>query len=683
MKIYLPAYRYRHFYILSGFVTSNSTSLTIDMNLRNIEQGSISDLTAGLQRSIERSIDSSPVKELDYVVAFDMSYLVSKLCKMCAGAKRGSPSGSGVPVCGYYVERRRLNERWRNYGILILAKCDAGEGVRDIYAFVKKFSSGSDKPWIAGILYGINIGAQGRDMNMRIRIDGLGIDDSFVAVVSSVNYLSSYPRTYTDEVTFSSESSTSIGGIDMEDGTAVVELFYLGSILSVKSRSTGAFMPVVVHYDVEGSSFPRSLHPVARAYKLRRSVSADELYSYVKKALTSGMPAVKLLMQNLVAGRALSALGCRGWVTEREIVASVYGNETVITTPILGRILCIYRRLYTPRASYRGYNGLNSLLKRWLEAVKECKCKSSDFSSSQGWVDRFVNCLETSGKLSEFRQCLLQNYSGNIRRLECSLMRSNPELFTALVFVELLMLSALIIGAHGASHLMAKAAGISSRDFAEMIEIEICANDFPLVKCVWHQLEDVGDVSFDGVIKLKYDEGCKGVKVQISTYDLSGATHTKFGERLLKLVMELGGCGSARDICNYAWIEEKRRLDRAFSILVANNTLLGELDRHLGSMPQEVAPPRDLFRFMLGGIVGEVRRRLGQTAQQQRLPRKLYQYVWPRHVPSCADGCHLCVQVPRMMCVYSPLHEELRVSKSASLWLLEPLCSMVQSAAET
>jgi hypothetical protein len=349
----------------------------------------------------------------------------------------------------------------------------------------------------------------------------------------------------------------------------------------------------------------------------------------------------------------------------------VLGRNIRVTTPILSRIIEIYDSIYRSGVHYGGKSGLKSLLSSWQSAVVKAKCAGAQ--ASQVWIDHFVECLDKHNHFLSFKRCLINNILGSNRQTDCNLLKRNPDLLTALAVYDTLSLAALMLGSHGVAHLLGKITGIDVGNFAEKIEIGINSNFFSTIECGILRLLPYIDI-IDGLFIIG-GTGDKLIDIDITVYDLSGVSSLPADEVVRRLglyIRELGGCGGNSDMCRRAWDEEKSRLERIFSVVGAGHQQLRQLDQHLKQRPLEASPPRSIFRFMLPRIISS---HVSKGSLSQSQLGKLVQYVWPRYVSSCADGCQLCVLMPRGACVYPPLHGELKVSKRLALKLLEPLCA--------
>lgn len=664
MKIYLPAYGGNRFYLVGGSITRQDNVNVLILTV--LRQAEMRELTPAQQGGSAVAVDQSPVAEFTYTVSFDIDYLADRLCGLC----RSSTGRRNFDICGYYVYRNG-EAGWLSYAVLFLTSCSERQSESQTYAVVKNFGRRGE-PWIVAITRNIPL-AKGRSERFQLTISGRHASWSFTATVDAVEKLNVFGKAFVDEVSSFSRSQC-LGGT-LELGEAVVEAIYMGSLISLRTKDRAAYLPVVVHYDIVGSSSPRTLHPSAKYYRIKLNISDDLLYSNVRSVLLDSdkKVAVKLLLQNVVAGSVFRAFGCGRWVTEREISASIFGREIVITTPIISRILGIYSEIYGSGANYSGSGGLRSLLKRWQNAVVKYKCRDLSISQErQRWIDYFTDCIENSQTPNDFRSCLMTRfqYTG---RLECRLIESrSKELFAALTLYDTLAFSAILLGSHGVAHLLGKSAGLGRDEFSERIAVKLNPRKLPMLNCAMFGWESYEPLNIDGLFNIEVNTSLNSVaEVEITVYDLKGTSMMNcqdLSSVLGKLLQDIGGCGSPRDACKRAWEEESRRVERMYRVIAAQDQLASSLDQELKRRPQEVTPPRDIFRFMLRDIIRGIGASAGQSSS------KILQYVWPRHIPSCSDGCQRCVLMQRNLCVYPPLHEEMKVSKRMAIMFLRMLC---------
>jgi len=177
------------------------------------------------------------------------------------------------------------------------------------------------------------------------------------------------------------------------------------------------------------------------------------------------------------------------------------------------------------------------------------------------------------------------------------------------------------------------------------------------------------NVELDGVFRIKALAD-KDISLEVKIFDLRGLGSLSANE-LLEISEEQA---SSSDRCDRTFEEERSRLERAFSVLKdgcqgltdSYCQALTQFDSFMNALPKEVAPPRFMFRFLLPQI------------ETEELRMKLYQYVLPRYVHSCADGCRLCVLVPGRLCAYSLSQMELKASKTYALYLIDKLLKILR-----
>ncbi|MEM0463052.1 hypothetical protein [Pyrobaculum sp.] len=693
VKIALPAFGYDKFYTATGTVecgckdagsdASNKPCITISLSLKPSRISNL--IKASNVRGVVSLVPVDPYTA-EYAVLFDTDFLKERLCDLCGNQG----------VCGYvvYKDKDVSQTGWDTYFIAYLTECGQREISRRSTAIVSSASprrdtaqknhsrsSATEIKWGVVILDGINCNLGEGDVLVKVSAERFA--SQFIGVSADLNRLSVYPKRAVFEV---AQAPVESGGA-IEVGTAHVEMVYLGSIVLVKGRK-GAFLPVVIRYDVSGDKPPKLFRPGLRYYKVKLELSPDDLYSILKSTLLPAdgdlKPAVKMLMQNLVAGELFRS--CGRWIIERELTISVLGVDVSVSTPKLDSVLKLYEMLYVDGASattkpkVQPPDALRSLLKKWQSSIYELKRCSS--APDEKWIDVFVECLDGAQSYSGFMDCLCKRFrlkEGECKslkeRLRCDRILRQEPVYVAYRFYLLSSLSALMLGSHGVAHLMYKAVGARvAEGFGERIVIQL-GRDF---NCLLHcpSLQSTPDECIkhiDGLYLLKYSNGIN-TKVEITTYYPleEGMGLDEFSARLRQLRSRYGDPDRYRapDVCSRAWAEECQRLKRAYSVLKTKN--IENLDMFLAQRSNEcgagfrpsIEPPRDIFRFLLPRVAKKIGVKFGAIKGRA-------QYVWPRYIPSCSDGCQLCVLVPRGVCLYPPIQEELKASKRLAIKLLE------------
>ena len=677
MKVYLPAWGYTYFYLVTG--KKDNSDGCCRFQLVGTTQ-IIQTLTGGKQRGGAHT--HSPVKQREEIVALDIDYLTRRLCGLFSGEGRDN-------IRGYSVIKgaKSSGDVWDTYGVFFLFRCgqiDSNQVEKDrrYYVAITKVapSSGGGSGQQPSFKWLFLVGGSELDgcrcVELEVSLQDAGKSKRYYTlkhvskevVVAPLDRLMTYPRLYVDEISYiPGENSHNLA----EAGSAIAEVIYSGSQILVKLDKAYAFLPVLIHYDVKGEDPPRHMFPSARRYSLRLSLTVDEVYRMVRETMLKRCnwnAVLKVLVQNTVA-KSLGGLcrSYRGWIFEREISTNIFNRTIVFTTPILWRIKMLYSNIYVQRGkAYEcNANGLKSILARWrntifqLRYIDESECPHAKDDS---WFNHFAECLENSNTYTNFKTCIENKAS-----------RSNPDIRDVIFgFFETYAMWALLLGAHGLSHILLKtvARGRHKTGYAEKIELHLPSHFSRVLRVLPIQHGSSGaDVDVDGVFRIKAHGG-KDIGLEVKIFDLRGLSSLSTDE-LLKILEEQV---SSSDRCDKAFEEERNRLERAFSILkdscqgLTDSDCQGliQFDSFMKGLPKEVAPPRFMFRFLLPQIEKK-------ELQGHRLPRKFYQYVWPRYVHSCADGCHLCVLVPGHLCAYPPSQMEFKTSKTYAIDLVDKL----------
>jgi len=664
MKISLPAWQYTKFYHIKGTMQYNGNCCTfrLDAELKDVKN--LLDLV------------HTPVEHNNYIVSIDISHLFDKLCNY-----GGTSCGAGETrpqhypqrqnhrphrsLCGYGVikkSRNKASNLWDTYGIFLLSGCKkSGEEDKSpqFYTLITKVASATvedaDFKWLVLIT----------DIDLRdcqcVEFVGSGLRHRSKEVfVESLDRLATYPRLYVDEISYIPHQSTGIA----QAGTAAAEVVYIGSQVAVKGRLMQIFLPVLVRYDVEGVDPPRHIFPSARVYLLRIQLSVDDMYRLVREVLIGSncnwKAVVKVLSQNAVA-RSLRSLceGYKGWIFEREISTEILGRNITFTTPNFWRIEKLYKRIYLD-AQNRKYkcdtSSLKSLLMRWQDVVYEIKrneVEKCKYAKDTTWVEYFSECIEKDS-YGSFSKCV-EDKVQKMRDVRGGVVRN-----VIFSFFESFALWSLLLGAHGVAHMALKSVAKGRRggaEYAELVDVKLPRNSFQRAFNNLHFYAQGGAVEIDGLFRIEMVNSDRA-DVVIKVFDLTARSSLNLDDLLNSVKQQK----MHSNRCDRAFEEEKSRLERAFQVLKSSYGVLAQLDDSMRKLPEEVAPPRFIFRF----LIPKIRRR-----QQLELHQfKLFQYVWPRYVHSCADGCYLCVLVPRHLCVYPPSQAEFKTSKTYALGLL-------------
>jgi hypothetical protein len=678
MKVYLPAWSYTSFYLVTGEEKRSDGCCKFQLAGR-IE--TIQTLLGDKQRGGTHT--HSPVKHREEILAFDINYLARRLCELLGRDRKNDVYGYGV-IKG----AKSSSDLWDTYGIFFLFKCgqiESGQKEKDqnYYVAITKVapSSGEGSGQQPSFKWLLLVGESELNdcdcIELEVSLQKAGRYYKHVSKKVEVVPLSrfeTYPRLYVDEISYI--STENINNL-VEAGSAVAEVIYSGSQIYVKSRKGRTFLPVLIHYDVKGEDPPRHIFPSARRYSLRLSLTVDEVYKMVKETMLKSCnwsAVLKVLVQNTVA-KSLGGLcrSYRGWIFEREISTHIFNKTIVFTTPILWKIEMLYNNTYVQRGKVYecDVSSLKSILARWrntifqLRHIDENECPHAKDDS---WFNHFAECLANSGTYADFETCI-----------ENKATRSNPYIRDVIFgFFETYATWTLLLGAHGLSHILLKtvARGRHKTGYAEKIELYLPSHFSRVFRVLPVQPGGSGaGAELDGVFRIEAHVG-KDVGLEVKIFDLRGLSSLSTDE-LLRILKEQAGFSNR---CNKVFEEERNRLERAFSILKDSCQELTDSDRQgliqfdsfMKELPKEVAPPRFIFRFLLPQIERK-------ELQGYRLPKKFYQYIWPRYVHSCADGCHLCVLAPGRLCAYPPSQMEFKTSKTYAMYLVNKLLERVKA----
>jgi hypothetical protein len=676
MKVYLPAWNYQYFYLVSGKIDSSGECCKFQ-------------LEASMQRFSElfnrERHTHTPVKHRQEIVSVDISYLARRVCESCSRRNRKSE------ICGYGVIKNNGDNIWNTYGIFFLLRCNtlSGGQSQQYYATLTRVASSSYTnsglqstfKWL--LLVGGEELADCRCVELRVKTNRFSMSEqthtSKEVVAIPLDSLVTYPRIYIDEISYALEKNKH--GI-AEVGSAVAEVVYAGSQVIAKAQRAHIFLPVLVHYDVKGEDPPRHIFPSTRKYSIQLKLTLDEVYKIMKETMLykcNWKAHLKVLVQNTVA-KSLKGL-CRtyrGWIFEREISTNILGKTIIFATPNLWKIRMLYDNIYVKQMkTYQcGVNGLKSILAKWRDTIFQLRQSMIDekqcpYAKDDTWINYFADCLENNDSYGGFKKCV-----------ESKAKRSGYDVSDVIFsFFEAYATWALLLGAHGLSHMLLKAVarGRYSTDYAEMVEVYLPAQHFSRVfKLLPTQPKEAETgIELDGIFRIKSHRSADiGLKIEV--FDLRGLSPLDI-EELLRLLENQRG---SSDRCDRAFEEEKGRLERAFSVVKgscqgsagSNCQVLSQFDEFMKGLPEEVAPPRFMFRFLLPKIKKRV-------LHNQELPAKFYQYVWPRYVHSCADGCHLCVLVPGRSCAYPPSQMEFKTSKTYAIYLVDKLLEELKHSA--
>jgi hypothetical protein len=142
--------------------------------------------------------------------------------------------------------------------------------------------------------------------------------------------------------------------------------------------------------------------------------------------------------------------------------------------------------------------------------------------------------------------------------------------------------------------------------------------------------------------------------------------------------------------CDYNWAHEKLQLNRTYQILkndsrTVNNVKLSDcitqLDEYIKGVigGHEFYPPRSMFRYLylkkseVKNLISECNNNLDRN-QKEAIYKELkspLQYIWPRYVHQCFDGCYSCVMLQKRECELVDVQQEYRISKAGALFLLQ------------
>jgi len=141
--------------------------------------------------------------------------------------------------------------------------------------------------------------------------------------------------------------------------------------------------------------------------------------------------------------------------------------------------------------------------------------------------------------------------------------------------------------------------------------------------------------------------------------------------------------GGNSDRCEMYNREERERLGRVWKAVEPSEPVLKEFDKYIAGKISDNCPqpPREIFRFLLRDLIHDFTK-ASPVASQGNISfqhantflrdewRKPLQYIWPRYIKFCSDGCHLCVRVARGACILPPIQEALYTSKTLARKLL-------------
>ncbi|MCG3109216.1 hypothetical protein L3N51_01506 [Metallosphaera sp. J1] len=249
-------------------------------------------------------------------------------------------------------------------------------------------------------------------------------------------------------------------------------------------------------------------------------------------------------------------------------------------------------------------------------------------------------------------------------------------------------ISALNKSLHGLSHLLIKSLqnmmGLQPRSLGEIITI--------YSKVTW-------DRNYDGVIRY-HNRTQKKIKGQLTIFlrksltsdyfeqVLSGRLNT-FLTVLHSILVDEGG----EDKCTSYWNAERSRLEYVYSTLASSSDVVGKgrtrgeiikaLDRAMTStLPESnlyFHYPRQMYRYIYLNRASLVKtleldrkNNDSETKEVLSLARKYSQYVWPRRIHQCFDGCYNCVMIEKG-CTYVDLQQLYKVSRVGASYLLEKI----------
>ncbi|MCY0862436.1 MAG: hypothetical protein OWQ52_08410 [Metallosphaera prunae] len=318
------------------------------------------------------------------------------------------------------------------------------------------------------------------------------------------------------------------------------------------------------------------------------------------------------------------------------------------------------------------------------------RSNSFDYTSFMFWKLRdvfsyFVDRSDTIMKAIE--SCDVKEIAKHaVKSLTKKLMDSDLKEEDKLLeeFKRAVAVSALVKSLHGLSHLLMKSLqdmmGLNSRSLGEIITV--------FSNVVWQR-------NYDGVVRYEKKMQRK-IKGQLTIFLRRSLTSDYFeqvvGKNLNSVLSTLASVlvdEDGADRCTSYWNAERSRLEYIYSTLASSNDAVGlsytsgKVIQALDGAMTRLLPqgdlyfhyPRQMYRYIYLNTES-----LRKTLDLQRgdnpdvkavlnLARKYSQYVWPRRLHQCFDGCYNCVLIERG-CTYVDVQQVYKVSRAGASYLL-------------
>ncbi|MEM3996209.1 MAG: hypothetical protein QXP31_03995 [Pyrobaculum sp.] len=476
---------------------------------------------------------------------------------------------------------------------------------------------------------------------------------SFVARTESAEHVKIYTRHVLNEVHSNQSGTLSI--------KSLLEKVWLGTTPALTRIDMYAQYPTVFLYDMFGTDLPRRVYS-ADGVRIVVSLSDRDvrnLASRLAQGGRGGLSALVKILANNIFAREFLSVACGVWLSsvfEREtLVNSRYTDSIIFTSPILSRIIALYKELmFNTQCSSNAY----SVLGRYANVVSSIvsryniKCDSNVLNKTVSSLNNFI-----SGSAGV----------------------SDP---LTLAFVTV----AALLGGHGVAHLVSKALGFAEKDrAAENVKVYLSSSVVNTMRRT-HQrspllnslsAQPASCIKINGIFEVCSKPQDELLSVEVTVWDVSGSLSAVTRQSLQNaLTKRLRLSGSDR--CEFYENEETNRLNRVWNLISSSlqSSAPAQLDRFLSSRVQSNScplPPRELFRYMLPDALiaaGSAKTR-DKAARLLRSVNKELQYVYPRHIKFCNDGCHICVLAPRGVCQLPPPQEPMWTSKTLALYLFE------------
>jgi len=251
-----------------------------------------------------------------------------------------------------------------------------------------------------------------------------------------------------------------------------------------------------------------------------------------------------------------------------------------------------------------------------------------------------------------------------------------------------IVVSILELSLHGISHLIKKALisklSLNPKDLGEYIIIK---SPSILIK----NLQILDGFYFYDTLTYKEIQGEVKIFVKRSySYDTFNFFGSKDFSEVIDSIKNIIYIKNQDFRCDYNWAHEKLQLNRTYQILLNNSRTvnsvklsdcIAQLD---GYIKGEVGghmfyPPRSMFRYLylkksdVEKQIKECNNNLDRN-QKDVIYKELkspLQYIWPRYVHQCFDGCYSCVMLQKGECELIDVQQEYRISKAGALFLLQ------------